>query len=75
MTWCLGREWDAIPKQAFLSTAQLLGTERQASLHILHAPSGMLHGPLETRDPGWREALQTPLCKPTLQWQSQGPGT
>lgn len=44
VTRCLGQEWDVIPKQAFLPTTQLLGTESQASLCILYAPSGMPHG-------------------------------
>lgn len=72
---CSGREWDAIPKQAFLPTAGLLGMERQASLDILCAPSGMADGdPRETCDHGCPKALQTLLCKPTLQQQSQGLG-
>lgn len=49
-----------ISKEAFLPTARLLGTERQASLDILCAPSGMADGdPLETHDYGCWEALQT----------------
>lgn len=60
MTQCSGREWDKILKQAFLPTARLLGTERQASLDLLCAPSGMADGdPPETHDHGCREALQT----------------
>lgn len=64
-----------IPKQAFLPTAWLLGTEKQASLDILHTPSGMADGdPLETRDHGCQEAPQTLLCKPALWQQSPEPG-
>lgn len=62
-------------KQVFLPTAQLLGTERQASIDILGAPSGMAdEDPPETHDHGCWEALQTLLCKPTLQQRSQEPG-
>lgn len=75
MTQCLGREWDAIPNQAFLPTARLLGTEKPTLLNVLRAPSRMPQGLQDTRDPSQWEALQTPPCKPTLQEQSQGTGT